>query len=305
MNISKLHTCTGHRAAVYTLAAGMAPGKVLSAGGDGWIVEWDLQDPERGQLLATVKTQVFSLVSLPEQHRLVAGNMHGGLHWVDLQQPDRTRNIQHHQKGVFDLVVQDHWLFSAGGDGMLTRWSLETAQTVESLRLSGKSLRTLCISEPRNELAVGASDGSIFLLDLGTLALKQTLELAHDPAVFTIQYTPDHRYLLSGGRDAMLRVWALDEQPVRLVSEQAAHWFTINHIACSPDGRYFATASRDKSVKVWNATDFQLLKVLDPVRDGAHINSANRLWWDGSHLVSSSDDRTLIIWTVKDDPALI
>lgn len=295
MKIAKRHTCTGHRAAVYALAAGKDTRRLLSAGGDGWIVDWDLDNPENGHLLASVETQVFSLIFLPENNMLVAGNMNGGLHWIDLATPDRTRNVQHHRKGVYDLKSWNGWLFSAGGDGLLTRWAADTGRTVESYQLANQALRSIALAPGRAEIAIGSSDHSIYLLDLETFALRQTLKAAHTNSVFTVAYSPDERLLLSGGRDAMLRVWDL-EKDCALVSEQAAHWYTINHLAFSPDGRYFATASRDKTVKIWDAGDFQLLKVLDVQRSGGHINSVNRLLWLPEGLISGSDDRTVIIW---------
>lgn len=287
-------TCTGHRAAVYALAHGMTDRHVLSAGGDGWIVSWNLDDPETGRVVASAETQVFSLISFPDKNRIVAGTMQGGLHWIDLAQPEKTRNIQHHTKGVFDLQAHGPWLFSAGGDGVLTRWSLEESRSVESFHLSNKALRSIAVAPTRNELTVGASDGSIYFLDLDTLALKHTLTHAHTPTVFALCYTPDERRLLSGGRDAMLRAWNLEPAgPPKLHSEQPAHWFTINHIVRSPDGLRFATASRDKTIKIWETATLKLLRVLNPIRDGGHINSVNRLLWLPGTLVSCSDDRTV------------
>lgn len=293
-----LHTCTGHRAALYALAPGRTARHVLSAGGDGWITEWDLDAPETGIVIATVPGQIFSLASLSAD-RFVAGDMNGGLHWINLAEPERGRDVQHHLGGVYDLLALGDSVFSAGGDGALTRWSAATGRPVESLQLSNQALRAIAHSPGRGELAVGASDHAIYLLDAATLALRRTLPVAHNNSVFAVAYSPDNRYLLSGGRDAMLRVWDL-ENDCTLVSEQPAHWFTVNHIAFSPpssQGRFFATASRDKTIKIWDAATFSLLKVLDTIREGGHINSVNRLLWLQDGLVSCSDDRTVKIWT--------
>lgn len=297
MHIKKLHACTGHRAALYALAPGRDDRHFLSAGGDGWVVNWSLDDPENGQLVASVETQLFSLLHLPERNLLVAGNMHGGVHWIDWADPSRTRNVQHHQKGVYDLLVVGEWLYSAGGDGLLTRWSVLEGRTVESVQLSNRSLRALAYSAARQELAVGASDGSIYLLDETTLALRQTLPDAHLPSVFTVVYSPDQQRLMSGGRDALLRVWDL-EKDLQLLLEVPAHRFTLNHLVFSPDAQMFATASRDKTFKIWNAQTGELLKVVDTLRYGGHINSVNRLLWLPDCLVTASDDRSAMIWEV-------
>ncbi len=295
MHIRKKFVCSGHRAALYALARDREDRHVITAGGDGWLVDWDLDDPETGRVIASVETQVFSLLTLPGRGWVVAGNMNGGVHWIDLEHPAQTRNIQHHQKGVYDIQTAGQWLYTAGGDGVLTRWDAGTGATVESFQLTNRALRAIAISGVRSEMAVGASDGAVYLLDLETLALKNTIPKAHLPSVFALAWSPDATHLLSGGRDAMLRVWNRQKEPA-LVSEQPAHWYTINHIVFSPDGKYFATASRDKTVKVWDAGSFQLLKVLDTIRDGGHINSVNRLLWLPGCLLSVSDDRTMIGW---------
>jgi len=305
MNVQKIHTCTGHRAAVYALAQGKNERHFLSAGGDGWVTEWNLDEPDLGKLAASVETQIFSLCAL-NANRLVAGNMNGGVHWIDRKSPDKTLNVQHHKKGVYDIIAAGNWVFTVGGDGVLTRWDLEKGRTVESFQLSNQALRAISFSEKRRELAVGASDNSIYLLDSETFELKTTLKNAHANSVFAVAYSPDSNFLLSGGRDAMLRVWdlgnpySLAPHSSSLTPSQPAHLFTLNHIVFSPDGKLFATASRDKTLKIWDAQTFQLLKVVDTIRHGGHVNSVNRLLWLPDCLVSCSDDRTVMLWRVSE-----
>ncbi len=297
LQVEKIHACSGHNAALYALAPGRTDRHFLSAGGDGWVVEWDLDDPETGKLVASVETQCFSLCALPDRNRIVAGNMNGGIHWIDRQSPELTRNVQHHKKGVYALESVGDWLFSAGGDGFLTRWEADNARTLESLQLSHQSLRTIAYSEKKGEIAVGASNQCIYFLDTETLAIKRVLDNAHTNSVFALAYSPNGKYLLSGGRDAMLRVWDL-ENHCTLRSEQPAHWYTINHLAFSPDGLLFATASRDRTVKIWDAQSFELLKVVDTLRFGGHTRSVNRLLWRSDCLVSCGDDRLAMIWKI-------
>lgn len=330
MNIHRLHSSIGHRAALYALAPGRTDRHVLSAGGDGWVVEWNADDPEIGQLVASVETRIFSLCSLPELGLVLAGNMGGGLHWIDRNDPARTRNIQHHSKGLFDIARFGPHIFTAGGDGLLTRWDLAAARSVESIQLSHQALRCVVVSENRHELAVGSSDGSVYLLDAETLELKSVLEKAHQSSVFCAAWQKPHPQplskmdrgaasprpngaglLLTGGRDAMLRTWDFPIEAENLKYkiqnpklELPAHWFTINHLGFSPDGGLLATASRDKTIKIWDATSLELLKVVDTLRHGGHTHSVNRLLWlaDGT-LVSCGDDRAVMWWVMSGSAA--
>ncbi len=297
--VKKIAQMTGHRAAVFALAPEMPAARVLLSGaGDGWIVRWRLDEPDLGQLMAKVDTQIFSLLLLPTQAQLVAGTMQGGLHWIPLDKPERTKNIAHHRKGVFGMLHQGDYVYTIGGEGRLTRWSALEGRSLESCYLSNQSLRGLHFCPQRNEIAIGASDNAIYLLDAESLHLTRTIPQAHANSVFAVHYSPDGRWLLSGGRDAHLRIWDTTAD-FQEVMAQPAHWFTINDIAFSPCGRWFATASRDKAIKIWNAADATLLKVLEGARDGGHLNSVNRLLWRGEHLISASDDRTLIAWAVE------
>lgn len=299
MQIRKLAQLTGHNASIFTLAAGRDEQHFLSGAGDGWVAEWDFENPETGRLIAKVDTQIFSLLFLKKQNKLVVGNMNGGLHWVDLLDANLTKNIAHHQKGVFDIREINGQVFTLGGEGKISRWQPEECRSMESLHLSHQALRCMDICEKRNEIAIGSSDNNIYFLDAHTLELKQTIEAAHANSVFSLRYSPDVRYLLSGGRDAHLNVWDLEKNNEKIRSEPA-HWYTINDIVFHPEGKYFATASRDKTLKIWDLENFQLLKVLEAARDGGHKNSVNKLLWanHGNTLLSCGDDRTIILWGV-------
>lgn len=297
LSFKKSHQLTGHEASVFALCNGFEPGKALSGAGDGYVVEWDLDRPELGRVIAKVDTQIFSLAMLHNPKRLVVGNMEGGIHWVNLEDPAASRNIAHHKKGVFGILPIGEDVCTAGADGRLTRWSAAEARSLESMHLSNQGLRCLDYCPSRNEIAVGGSDNRIYLLDRDTLDIRHRIDQAHGNSVFSLRYAPDGRYLLSGGRDAHLNAWSLDGE-LRLISSQPAHWYTINAIAFHPDGSMFATGSRDKTIKIWDTQNLQLLKVLETVRDQGHLRSVNALLWTSWHkaLLSAGDDRSLIVW---------
>jgi WD40 repeat protein len=169
----------------------------------------------------------------------------------------------------------------------------------KNIRVSDKSVRCLAINPQTRELAVGYSDHQIRIFSLEDFQPKQTLT-GHENSVFTLAYSPDYRYLLSGSRDAHLNVWEVSG-PYVLLQSIAAHMYAINHLAYTQDGKYFATCSMDKSIKIWDANTFRLLKVIDRARHAGHGTSVNRLFWpeDSYRLVSCSDDRTLSVWNIS------
>ncbi len=301
LEIRKKVQLTGHKASIFTLAPDQPQGFFLSGAGDGWLVRWNLDDPETGKLIAQVETQVFSMTMLTDRQVVVVGNMNGGVHWVDLKEPEKTKNIAHHQKGVFEVRLIGQRVYTIGGQGVLTRWDVDSARSLESIQLTNQSLRSLDYSAQRGELAIGSSDNCIYLLDEESLQIKRKLFNAHENSVFSIRYHPKKPLLLSGARDAHLKAWELDGS-FPCVYDQPAHWFTINELVFSPNGQWIATASRDKTIKIWDAGTFELVKVLETVRDKGHINSVNTLFWSPyqNELISAGDDRSIIIWSVEE-----
>ncbi|HTE32713.1 MAG TPA: hypothetical protein VK666_20170, partial [Chryseolinea sp.] len=134
--------------------------------------------------------------------------------------------------------------------------------------------------------------------DLEDLALKQEWK-GHENSVFTLRYTPDLNFLISGSRDARLKVWDTHNGYVKS-AEVVAHMYAINHLDFSPDGKHFVTCSMDKSIKVWDTEALKLLKVIDRSRHAGHGTSVNKLLWTtfNDQLISASDDRTLSVWNI-------
>jgi WD40 repeat protein len=123
---------------------------------------------------------------------------------------------------------------------------------------------------------------------------------AHKNSVFALRYSPDGKYLLSGGRDAHLNIWDHKEN-YRLKESIIAHMYAIHSIDYREDGRFFATCSMDKTIKIWDAENFKLLKVIDKSRHGGHLTSVNKIFWSNykNRLISCSDDRSISIWELK------
>ncbi len=293
----KISQFTGHNGAIFALSPFDRSDTFLSAGGDGWIVGWELNNPDMGKLLARVSAQIFSMVYLPESHEVVAGNMDGGLHWVPLEDPEKTKNIAVHQKGVFAFLPFQEWLFSAGGDGRLHKWSIAAKRSLESLAVTPHSIRSLILDPVKEMLIAGASDGNIYFIDPFSMEVRHHISAAHDSSVFSLALYPGGQYLLSGGRDARLKHWDLSGDPICL-QNLPAHMFTINDIRFNPEGTLFATAGRDKTLKIWEAASLKLVKVLEGYRDDGHYNSVNALLWcnAGKALCSAGDDRSIIHW---------
>jgi WD40 repeat protein len=117
-------------------------------------------------------------------------------------------------------------------------------------------------------------------------------------SVFSIAYSSSGNHLVSGSRDAQVKIW--DTGDYSLVHTIPAHLFAVNALAVHPQFPYFATASMDKSIKIWGADDFKLYKIISREKGyESHQLSVNKIIWNGDQLISTGDDKRIIIWDVE------
>lgn len=301
MHVEKIHSLTGHRDCVYTVEASDSPAHFFSAGGDGMIVRWNLSAPEEGELIARLPNSVYAIHYLKEQDHLVAGHNYEGIHLLDWKEKKEITSLKLSSASIFDIQSFQNDLLVASGDGSLTVVDMGKWVVRKKILTSEKSARVISINPKAGEVAVGFSDYFIRIFSLEDYSLKYEFQ-AHQNSVFTLRYTPDYKFLISGSRDARLKVWDAAAGYTQ-AAEVVAHLFAINHMAFSPSGKHFATGSMDKSIKVWDSGELKLLKVIDRARHAGHGTSVNKLLWTSfnDQLVSASDDRTLSVWKLKFD----
>jgi len=298
IQVSKLHTLTGHRDCVYTVVPSSQNSTIFSGSGDGMVVAWDLNAPESGHVIAKLPNSVYALHYHHPSGRLIAGQNFEGIHLLDWENKKEMGSLQLTKAAIFDIQSVGDDAFIAAGDGFLYKVKLSTLSISAKVQASEKSARCIAIHERNGEVAVGYSDHWIRVFDMNTLALKYEWK-AHENSVFTVRYSPGGNLLLSGSRDARLKTWDVSAQ-YQQRGEVVAHLFAINHLDFSPDGKHFVTCSMDKSLKVWNFEELKLLKVIDRARHAGHGTSVNKVLWTSHHnqVVSASDDRTLSVWNI-------
>jgi len=296
VTVEKVATLAGHQDCVYALCPSPEKNKFFSSGGDGVVAEWSLDEPDKGKMLAKLSNSVYALFYYEERNLLIVGENFDGIHLIDLEEKKEVASKKLGAAAIFDIKVLSGRIFVALGNGEVHILDLRTLQTIQVIRASEQSARTIAISEIHGHLAVGFSDHQIRIYSLHDFRLIKTID-AHKISVFTIQYDPSDRYLISGSRDAHLNIWDV-EKDYSLHESIVAHMFAINHLDFSADGKHFVTCSMDKSIKVWDAETFQLLKVIDKARHAGHGTSVNKVLWTNHNnlLVSASDDRSISIW---------
>lgn len=295
--LTKIGNFHGHRDCIYTLSPSIHSGKLLSAGSEGIIAEWDIASQEAIGFART-DSPIYSLLLLPENGLLLAGTNKGELLFLNMEDGSILKRVQAHSKGIFDLKLfpNGKTLLASGGEGALSVWNLDTLSLEHLTQVAPKSIRTLCFAPDGKSVYVGSSDQMIRRFNLN---LKLTHEwTAHEFSIFRLLFSPDGQQLISGSRDAQINVWNVQEDHSRHLNV-AAHLYAINDLLLHPELPLMFSGSMDKSIKIWDTTDWKLLRVIDHQRHQNHRNGINRLLWHEGHLFSCGDDRMVMQWKLE------
>lgn len=302
----QVHSLKGHKASIFSLARLEEENRFLSGDGNGYVVEWNLEEPENGTAVAQLPSNVFCMKYIADRNILAVGTMSGVLYFLDYKTKALIKAIEYHKGGIFHLWRSDNILYACGGDGQLSLWDLEELNLSHSVQVSDKSLRCLDFSLEKSMLAIGSSDHNIHLYSFSELE-KIGILSGHTNSVFSLKFSADGHRIYSGSRDAQLKLWDVEEKSE--LNSLAAHMRTVNSLAFHPgypDIPLLATASRDKSIKIWDPEEEKLLKVISIEKQPSHTHSVNKLLWTGHEniLISAGDDRALLAWKIVSEPIL-
>jgi WD40 repeat protein/serine/threonine protein kinase len=129
----------------------------------------------------------------------------------------------------------------------------------------------------------------------------------HSAAVYGVDWSPDGKQIVSGGRDGLAKVWDAATQATLLTYSGHAPFY-VNAVAWSPDGSLIASASDDATVQVWDARTGNVFMAYR-----GHTDFVATLAWspDGKHIASaggdpdSDGDHRVHIWEVSTGKPLL
>jgi WD40 repeat protein len=300
LKVNKITQLSGHSAAVYVLVNGSREGTVFTGSADNFVAAWDLENLQADQFAVKLDATVYSVCFIEEFNWLVIGLITGAIHVIDLKSKQEVKHFTHHKAGVFDIQYSTvhKCFYTVSADGSFSIWDAATLQLQRTITLGSDKLRSIALNADHSLIAIAGGDTKIRLFDTQLYNELYTLE-GHEKSVNTVRFHPNGKWLMSGGWDAHLRFWDV-EDGFKLIRSIPAHNFAIYSIVFSPDEKLCATGSRDKTLKIWDASSFELIQRLNR-KAGGHLNSVNKLYWSDykNYLISTGDDRSLIVWEVS------
>jgi WD40 repeat protein len=125
-----------------------------------------------------------------------------------------------------------------------------------------------------------------------TTNLLKTLR-GHKKTVYSIDFSPDRKILVSGSRDNTIKLW--DVKTGQEINTLTGHGNSVFSVAINPQGDILASGSKDRTIKLWNLQTNQVIRTWRH-KDGVKTVVFSH---DGRILASGSYDGTIKLWEVK------
>src|SRR5262249_47438795 len=281
--------------------------RLASAAVDG-VKIWDWKGRKLLKTLEEHHEKVERVAFSPDGAWLATGSQSRVLVWdaatLRLRQTLATSGL-----GVLDFTPDGGTLLTAahtdpaGARRSFARWDVKTGMRsadialpgsggilVGSLSPDGRTLYAMSCEPPDPRLGVfDAKTGKARFLPKG-----------HTSPVSGVAFSPDGRWLASGGQDGRVCLWDLGRPPagafVAPAHQLTKHEDRVWSVTFSPDGRLLASGSLDGTIRLWDAADGGEVHVL---HGHSRLPAQVAFSPDGETVAGGGQEGTVNRWDVK------
>jgi WD40 repeat protein/tRNA A-37 threonylcarbamoyl transferase component Bud32 len=256
--------------------------------------------------MATIKQELQQIMAQQSLQRSVTGSTVPG------SPPPRVPfyTYRGHQAEVSTLAwsIDGKQIASVSNDGVMQIWEAMKGNPVSTYQgHSGYRYAITWLSQDPY-VAVATPDKTVQIWDtimahrpIAPYAVRRSTGgrvltyKGHSDYVYALAWSPDGKYIASGGKDKRVQVWdAVSRQQFFIGT---GHDELIWVVAWSPDGKYIASGSWDHTVRVWNISAKNTALIYR-----GHTARLLALAWspDGKYIASASgeSERKIGIWEV-------
>lgn len=72
----------------------------------------------------------------------------------------------------------------------------------------------------------------------------------HNNLVFSVKFTNDSKFIISGSRDCSINIWNVQEKRKEFILR--GHKDKVSSVVCSPDFKFIISGSNDNTVRIWS-----------------------------------------------------
>ena len=289
--LEEVATILGHVKPVKELGLSGNGGKLMSAGMDNVVREWEL-DYQGGANKVYGHPQVVS--TFVETLDGIATITSKAIRLWQFSTQRQIHQLEGHTKTIDCMAISyDRKLLVTGAkDKTIRVWDIPTRTCVATLTGHIAKITAVAISQDMKWVVSSSFENVIIVWSLREMREIERLK-GHTAVVTCLCVTPDGDTLVSAGKDNTVKFWSLRDFSV-LISHSTA---LTRCMSITPNGKFLVTGGRDKNVFLWDLGEKRIVSNWAGHSDGVWSVAVSS---DSRFVVSGSLDATVRLWSLPD-----
>jgi WD40 repeat protein/energy-coupling factor transporter ATP-binding protein EcfA2 len=285
----------GHDNAVRSVIFVPGTSTLISAGSDGKILKWNINDPEKKSETIAEGIGVIEKIQVSSDGKYLAvAKNRDGISLYNLNENNAVPSILPcEDPNIRTLVIgpDNKSLYSTGLIPIIEYWDMESKNHFKLAEFDAR-INTLAISPDGAILAGGTKDGRLVIWRVKATTIFQEVYKDANKAINAVSFSLDGKYLACGNVDGEVLLFTADTY--QFVSILTGHSARITDLGFSPDSKTIASSSYDGKVLFWELANLTNPPIVMDDNSGFVFSLAFSP--DGKNLVSSSAEEPRLIY---------
>ena len=261
----RLNVQHGHKAGIRAVAISPNKQLVVSGGGDGTAILWELFSGRElrrfvvQENFSGTQKRVNALVFSMDGQYILTGSGDGiaTLWEVSTGQKIRSFDAKSKTTGMFDqgitavaITPSGHRIWTGSKDDQVVReWDKQTGRELRRISLGACRVSGMDFSLYGHWAVAGCFDGTAQLWDLNKGRVTQLFK-GHTKPVYDVAVSPNGRWIVTGSGDNTVSLW--DGNTGKAIRQFSPPVKVVSDVAISANGRWIMAGSDDNSIWIWN-----------------------------------------------------
>lgn len=243
----------GHTDAVRSVVFTSSGKEMFTAGSDGKILKWVIQDGQFTSIKFYHNNFVNRIVKISKDDKwLAVAGEENYIQVFDLTNPNaKPKKLYGHKGKIWSIAFSpdNQNLISSGEDSSILVRNVETEKYYLIAKTKFK-VRTIAVSPDGKTVAGGDDRGQVTLWDVNKAKNPVDLNIKNMKKIHAIAYSSSGKMLGIGDEMGSIKIWDVDRSVP--IANPTGHRARINDLKFDPKDEVLASASFDGSVRLWD-----------------------------------------------------
>jgi eukaryotic-like serine/threonine-protein kinase len=270
---------------------------IATAGDDKTARIWNASTGELLNILRDHDDWVWKAIFTPKGDALITSSRDYTIRFWNVPDFECVSTLKLSEKdgnpSTITVSANGRFLASAGYGNAISLWRIDREPRTKTFRGNQAVVLSTDISSDGSTFAATTLENTLLW---STTDQKKLVEIeGSGNIVRTSSFSPDGKYLATGGDDRIVHVYR--QRETTPIANLKGHADKILDVAFSPAGKVLASAGKDRTVRLWSAVDFKPVVTLEGHEKEIHCIAFSK---NGKMLASGDWDGVLKLWDVAD-----